>query len=335
MFTSIRRSAIALGAALALIAVVLLLAHAGGVSPAPRTALAGAPSTPVPTPDNCLGCKMSLEIEGTLGASAVSCDSKTGTFQNPTKCTLEEGTGFVVKIVANTIPLAGYIGWETFLTYGGLDYKPTTERGDEIVWPESSLPVRNNGVLCSPSPCPQPVGDEGRVAHADLSAFVAPFPTSTHVGPLVELQMNCGVQGNERIALLPRFGSGGSGPLFSAPVGAYYVIHAFSSGIGPLGTVGVLPLDIDNDGQLDREQVNDGAVIDYPIHTLIDVNCVEAPAPPVGGIGLEVDLDALPLDSPHSSTGSWLSQAALATMAFAVIVLGGVAWFARNRWLRS
>ena len=76
---------------------------------------------------------------------------------------------------------------------------------------------------------------------------------------------------------------------------------------------------------------NDGDLIEYAVHTLIEVNCVEPPAPPVGGVALEVDLDALPLDSPSSSTGNWLSPAALATMAFAVIVLGGVAWFARNR----
>ena len=343
MFTSIRRSAIALGAALALLAFVLVLAHAGGVSPAPGTALA---LHETPAPESCPSCKMSLEIEGTLGGSAVTCDSKTGTVQNPAKCTLEEGSSFVVKIVANTISPAGYVGWQTFLAYGGLLYKPALDRGDEILWPDSFFPLR----------APQsPLGTEGRLQHGDLTALFPPIPISTHVGPLVELQMNC--QGSDRLVLLPLV-PGGSflmdhsaiGLLFLGPDGSTYVLGESSE--APVTTEGFIPLDLDNDGQLDRQQVpkptptvafqtlltptatpsfNDGDLIAYPVHTLIDVNCVEPPAPPVGGVGLEVDLDALPLDSSHSSTGNWLSPAALAIMAFGVIVLGGVAWFARAR----
>ena len=360
MFTSIRRSAIALGAALALLAVVLVLAHAGGVSPAPRTALAITATVPsaAPTPDNCLGCKMSLEIEGTLGGNSVTCDSKTGTVQNPAKCTLEQGTAFAVKIVANSIPPAGYIAWQTFLAYGGLAYKPAALAEDEMPWPESLLQLRATGEPCV-SPC-LPDGTEGRVMHGDLSALIAPHPVSTHVGPLVELQMNC--QTSDRLVLLPLVPLGSflrdqqavffePPPPFTGPQGAIYSVAVFTH--ASLSTGGFLQLDIDNDGQLDREPiqkptpapgpltppptpaVNDGAVISYPVHTLIEVNCVEPPAPPVGGLALEVDLHALPLDSPHSSTGNWLSPAALATMAFAVIVLGSAAWFARSRWLRA
>ena len=194
--------------------------------------------------------------------------------------------------------------------------------------------------------------------HGDLTALVPPIPISTHVGPLVDLQMNCTDPGTEQLALLPRvvpLSSGVHAPVsFVGPEGATYIFFDGAASVAiSLSTEGFLQLDIDNDGQLDRVQVpkptpivgfltpaptpvfNDGDVIEYPVHTLIDVNCVEPPAPPVGGVGLEVDLDALPLDSPSSSTGNWLSPAALATMAFAVIGLGGVAWFARNRRLRS
>ena len=224
MFSSIRRSAIALSAALTLLVLVLSLALAGGASPAPGTAQAGAPPTPTPcltpgaipiptgigggcagpfplptpappppTPDLCGGCKMSLEVQGTLDGSAVTCDSKTGTVQNPAKCMLEQGSSFVVKIVANSIPPAGYSAWQTFLAYGGLMYKPTTDVADEIVWPDSAFPLR---VPSSPS------GTEGNVKHGALNSLgPPPIPISTQVGSLVELQMNC--QGSDRLVLLP------------------------------------------------------------------------------------------------------------------------------------
>ena len=270
---------------------------------------------------------MSLEVQGTLGGSAVTCDSKMGTVQNPAKCMLEQGSSFVVKIVANSIPPAGYSAWQTFLAYGELMYKPTTDIADEIVWPDSAFPLR---VPSSPS------GTEGNVKHGALNSLgPPPIPISTQVGSLVELQMNC--QGSDRLVLLPLV------PLRSFLVNLDAKLHSFGgpdgsayAAAGPavaiaVTTEGFLNLDLDNDGLLD----NDSELIGYPVHTLIDVNCVEALAPPIGGVGLAVDLDALPLDSAHSSTGNRLLPAAMfATMTFGVIVLTGAAWFARRRWWR-
>lgn len=61
----------------------------------------------------------------------------------------------------------------------------------------------------------------------------------------------------------------------------------------------------------------------------------DTPPPPVGGIALDPDLGALPLESPASSGGNAGALAgAIAAAAAAVVALGGAGWYARRRLAR-
>ncbi len=57
------------------------------------------------------------------------------------------------------------------------------------------------------------------------------------------------------------------------------------------------------------------------------------PPPPVGGISLDSELRALPLEEGDSSAGSTLPLAAVAAVIVATAVLSA-AWYTRRRWLR-
>lgn len=403
MFTSIRRSAIALGAALTLLVVLFLLALGGGVSAPTETALAGAPSTPTPCltpgkvplptaigggcgtpfptvtpfPDLCLGCSMSLEIVAVNGVPlAQPCSSDSGTVANPTKCGLAKGDTFTLHIVASSLPAIGNYGaFQTFLGYDTLLYKPASS-ASENHWPDGVISLRSPAV---------PNGTEGTVLHADPGTLdpMIPLPLSTYTDELIELEMNCQSQspaaGNAHtIALLPFVGRDDTGTGFQFgqnesgdSVSEFFLGNAGSHYVGglidellfvvPVPILGSKPLDLSGDGQLDRFRIpkptptfdfsnpsvtttpefNVGDVIDYPIHALLEVNCdtpsapTVTPQPPVGGIGLDVDPNALPLESSQPSTGGrLLPPAALATMTLAVIVLTGAAWCARGLWRR-
>ena len=98
------------------------------------------------------------------------------------KCTLLLDSVFTVSIVPSTIPVGGYVAWQTLLDYGTLLYKPAASLSNEIKWDQSLLPVR------APA---SPTGKEGTVTHADQSGIIPPFPVSTQKTSFVNLTFNC------------------------------------------------------------------------------------------------------------------------------------------------
>ena len=111
----------------------------------------------------------------------------------PTICWVPSGSTFLLSVDAIAIPNAGYILMQTFIDYGlDLTYKPQSVL-DEMVWPDS-LPAVT--IRTEPGP--------GLVGHGALTEVIPPYPVSTFVGNLVELEMNCtpGVSSNV-VRLLP------------------------------------------------------------------------------------------------------------------------------------
>ena len=57
------------------------------------------------------------------------------------------------------------------------------------------------------------------------------------------------------------------------------------------------------------------------------------PPPPIGGIALEADLRALPLQTGDPESAQWLAMIAAIAAIAGLVALGGAAWYARRRWL--
>ena len=127
--------------------------------------------------------EMHLEIDGTLGAGAVHCDSRT-----QSTCKLTKGSTFAVQIIPSAIPIGGYDIWVTFLEYGTLLYKPTDEPVDEVKFPDADPDFRKR----SPA---RPSGKEGAVAHSAFTGFIIPLPNSFQKTTFVNLTFNCAENG--------------------------------------------------------------------------------------------------------------------------------------------
>ena len=55
------------------------------------------------------------------------------------------GGSFKLSVDLTKVPAGGYIGFQTEIDYGSLVYKPAAFAADEIVWPDSALPLRSPG----------------------------------------------------------------------------------------------------------------------------------------------------------------------------------------------
>ena len=95
--------------------------------------------------------QMDLVITGTFGATPIVCDSGAG----DTKCTLATGSSFTIEVVPNTIPLGGYSGWQTLISYGSLLDKPRVLSQEITFFPVKFL-------YRDPQ---QPSGKEGSIHH--------------------------------------------------------------------------------------------------------------------------------------------------------------------------
>jgi hypothetical protein len=122
--------------------------------------------------------EMDLVISGTLASFGdTTCSSAT-----VSKCNLAIGSPFLVQVVPSVIPVGGYNGFATLLTYGSLLYKPTSTSAGELAFDESFLPLRSPEL---------PTGKEGTVGHGDVSGLFPPLTTSTQKTALVTVNMNC------------------------------------------------------------------------------------------------------------------------------------------------
>ena len=100
------------------------------------------PATATTTPTEPPGPKAG-EMSLTIKEPAAACDDPF----KPTKCNVPLGSPFVLSVQVNSLPVdgtgaeVGYVGMQTMIVYGGLVYKPVAI-DDEIVWPDSFLPIR-------------------------------------------------------------------------------------------------------------------------------------------------------------------------------------------------
>jgi len=178
------------------------------------------------------GPRMELDVAG----GGAACDVT----PHPTVCTVSLNTTFTLAVDAMTPPAGGYVGFQTELLYAGLSYQPRPV-ADEIVWPQSALPVRFPVA---------PAGTDRVVDHGDLSATTPPFPVSTHNGRVVEIHVACPLEsGTFTVALLP----------YAAPgrlLGAGYK-DAETGLTVPAKTAGQASIDVDGDGAPEMTDVAD------------------------------------------------------------------------------
>ena len=137
--------------------------------------------TVTPTPTPIPKTLIHIEIAGTSSGFSVSCDSRT-----QSSCKLDGASSFTLQLVPSVIPPTGYAGWQTFLDYGSLLYKPAGSVSEEISWDVSLIQVRAPAA---------PSGKEGNVGHAAVSAFFAEFPLSFQTASFLSLQFNCAKNG--------------------------------------------------------------------------------------------------------------------------------------------
>ncbi|MCI0777815.1 MAG: hypothetical protein J4N95_06520 [Chloroflexi bacterium] len=196
---------------------------------------------------------MKLQIAG----KAASCDS----FENPTKCSIQGGQEFTIAVAVESLPAgaSGYIGFQTLLYYGELRYKPNADIGNEIVWPDSALPVRSPG---------NPGGEEGIVGHGSVSSLTPPLVVSTYLGNVMQLRATC----TETAATFP------------------LVLIAYNAAEQPLGTGfrlsdedGGLTVAAKSTGQavldLDGNPKTDAQTVD--VASRVEINCAGPTATPI------------------------------------------------------
>jgi hypothetical protein len=126
-----------------------------------------------------------------------------------------KGQDFLLSVDLTKAPGSNYVGIQTEIDYGLLQYKPTATALGEVVWPDRADPL----TLRSPA---APTGLEGLVNHASATGATPPFPESSFVGNLLELTINCtaGDSTGNVIDLVPLSGGNTNGSGLKPPTGA-------------------------------------------------------------------------------------------------------------------
>ncbi|MBI4571457.1 MAG: hypothetical protein HY723_05860 [Chloroflexi bacterium] len=206
---------------------------------------AGPPATQADT----AGPRMALTVSG----AGLICDLPA----DPTECSAPLGAVFNLSVEVAAAPAEGYIGFQTMVFYDRLTYL-TRAAGDEIVWPESALPVRFPET---------PTALDRWVSHGDASGASPPLPASSHTGPVVELALGCsGSPSASTVALLPYDAA-------LRPLGAGFRAGTPEGGLGalaPAKAAGTRALDVDGDG----------ATEDVPVADVVDITCEGATRTP-------------------------------------------------------
>ena len=192
-----------------------------------------------------------------LGGKAASCDS----FENPTKCSIEAGQEFTIAVAIESLPpgVGGYIGFQTLLYYGELRYKPNADVGNEVVWPETALPVRSPG---------NPGGEEGIVGHGAVSSLMPPLVVSTYLGNVMQLRATC----TETAATFPLalivYDTA------EQPLGTSFRLSAEDGGLTvPAKSTGQAVLDLDGNPETDAQTVE--------VADTVEINCAGPTVTPV------------------------------------------------------
>ncbi|MCH8160907.1 MAG: hypothetical protein IIB88_03325 [Chloroflexi bacterium] len=196
---------------------------------------------------------MKLQISG----EAVSCDS----FEHPTKCSIMGGHEFTIAVAVESLPAgaSGYIGFQTLLYYGELRYKPNADIGNEIVWPDSALPVRSPG---------NPGGEEGIVGHGAVSSLTPPLVVSTYLGNVMQLRATC----TETAATFPLALIAYDAA--EQPLGTGFRLSEAEGGqTVPAKSVGQAVLDLDGNPETDAQTVD--------VASTVEINCAGPTGTPI------------------------------------------------------
>lgn len=223
------------------------------------------------------------------------------------KVCISAGQQFDVIVVADGIPLTnGYMLVQAWVDYdsNGLVHKPAVDPGTQRDHDVQCATGANNP--CNLWPDLQPLtfltfhdlGNNGMLA-GGLTALGPPHPPSFHKGDLFSFSLTCTpTQSSHTLNILP------SGDPVAGTGGAIFV-EPLPSGISVIPSV-----------------------------TGITVNCVVPPTPnPVGGIAVDPELRALPLETANSDNLPWGIWFAFMAAASILAVAGATlrAWTGRSR----
>lgn len=173
-------------------------------------------------------------------------------------CTFDAGSEFDVSVVLSSLPRVGYVGLQTQIYNGRLDYRPTDTAEEEVVWPDGTFFVRSPGI----SPFPH-----GRIAHGASTAALPPYPDSRYNGPLVRVKLACPEEPATYTVALVSYEPGrgvGSGVLgFPAFEQTYETRMIYQSQV-----IGRMDIDADLDGRISEYEQ------DLPVSATLLINCV-------------------------------------------------------------
>ena len=198
---------------------------------------------------------MSLEVSG----QAVICDAP----DSPAECSVDGGEEFTVAVSVDNMPAdsSGYVGFQTLLYYGELTYNPNPNIANEVVWPDSALPLR------SPN---SPGGLEGIVGHGSVTSQTPPLEVSTYIGNVMQLRLVCSAtQGSFQLVLIGYDST-------EQPLGSGFRLGDVDGGVTVAAKVrGQAVLDLDGDPFTDAQTVDAAATV--------QINCIgptPTPVPP-------------------------------------------------------
>jgi len=98
----------------------------------------------------------------------------------PQACNVPLGSKFDLLVSILGAPIEGYQLFQTFISFGEsllYDIDQTTQQ-EEVLWPGCGAGVRFQL-------------DENSVGHGCLTGLIPPLPSSTYVGPFIQLSMVC------------------------------------------------------------------------------------------------------------------------------------------------
>jgi hypothetical protein len=211
--------------------------------------------------------EISLSAQSLSGGIAITCDTPTPPSTKPERCTVPVQPtatvgAFQIVVDANHIP-GSYGGFNAEVLVGGLDLLSRSCL-DEVQWPQR---VVCQVVVSTPAaPAVFPASKQ----YKSRSSLFPPFPTSSYVGQLVRINVDCPHEGQFEV-VMPAFPAGPTATGTPTPVrtqGAAY-FDPNETPI-PVSTVSIAPLDLNGDGVPDTTPV-------FPIADALLINCIAQP----------------------------------------------------------
>ena len=144
------------------------------------------------------GLALALGGPGTVSAQEgeMAADCEGNSLAVDTECEFGDGQEFTVAVQLTAAPSAGYFGIQARLRWddGILDYRPTSDPGQEVVWPDCGVPARNDM---------REGGEDRAVDTAVLFACVSiPLEPSSYVGTVLLFTFVCIGQGTSPLVLV-------------------------------------------------------------------------------------------------------------------------------------